>query len=371
MGYLDGLKFLNTNNSGLSFGAGVTPPNVSFGTYAQPNTSTIRNGSVLGAYDSGLNYNFPQPPKPKPTITNNNPVPTGPSEAEKIATEAAARSRQGMLDRIGASFGSLRNQARSTLDRNLDLLEGRKGETEQTYDVANTNRARLLGDQQRFNRQASRAGGNLSSSYYQNMQNAAAEDATSDIGNLNTERQLKLDALGNAIVNQKSDTENYLSQLLGEEELAKRDAENQYSNTLDQIALTNLENAYNQRLANTANSYASKFASNPLDQISKLLSVNRAIEAANAPIANENYLANAYDDLESGNDSYESIRGYLNSLDTRNSTNLEDQFVKNTYQEGKWNPFVPNTYKVNQNAYRPTPQPVQKQLTLEDLYSFF
>lgn len=138
------------------------------------------------------------------------------------------REKDTMLDRIGATYRGLVDTANQTLTKNLGLLEGRKGEVQQTYDVGRTNAARLLGDEQRMNRQLARAQNLLSSGYYTNLQNQAGRSATERIAGLNTEEMSKLDAIGSSIVNAQTDTNTKIQALQEEQGLQEAEVTNKY-----------------------------------------------------------------------------------------------------------------------------------------------
>lgn len=138
------------------------------------------------------------------------------------------REQGSMLDRIGSTYRGLVDTANQTLSKNVGLLEGRKGEVEQQYDTGRTNAARLLGDEQRMNRQMARAQNLLSSGFYTNLQNQAGRSATERVSGLNTEEMSKLDAIGSSILNTQTDTNTKVQALREEQGMQENETRNKY-----------------------------------------------------------------------------------------------------------------------------------------------
>lgn len=241
------------------------------------------------------------------------------------------QEKDSFLDRIGSTYSGLVQTAGDTLQKNLGLLEGRKGEVNQQYDVSRTNASRLLGDQQRQNRMLARAQNLLSSGYYTNLQSSAGRDATQRIAGLNTEEGSKVDAIGNAILGAQTDTNTKIQTLKEEQANQEQETINKYStlansirndlrfnerdrldalesvnnrmaSALDNIGLTFMQfQAAAGQLGNTASNYMNQIQSfNPLASAQPTLDRTQALSAAGqqfasplagVPAGNQNFLS--------------------------------------------------------------------------------
>lgn len=261
------------------------------------------------------------------------------------------RQKGSLLDQISGAYTSTRQQAQDTLAKNLAALESSKGEVRQGYADQRTEQSRLLGDTQLRNRNVARALGSLNSSFYENLQSKANATTQANVSKIAQTEQSQLDKIGQEITNQNLDANTKIQALNEAEAAAKTDVINQYQALWNQIqsqlsfndrgrleavqAIGNQLQGSLDQISYTMSQYRGRAAglggvTNPLRDltgknglIDQLASIRTNITE---PIQQENILAQAQQDLNSGAKGYDDIVGYLGRYDQAYGTRLLPQF---------------------------------------------